>query len=123
MIVLMQIPANRRFSANKGSPLGRAPVGPRNDMANDAGLPTVARLDKKIVLRNAVSAHFAERNAEALRANTSGFRQYLQKVVLAKGKAAKIGNCRLLSKKLGDPYGIVIHGATPRAAWLPRAAP
>ena len=69
--------------------------------------------DEKIVLRLAVAAHFGERHAEAFGTNLRGFRQDLQEIALAKGKAAKSGNRRLLAKKLADHGVGCIHLRTP----------
>ena len=76
--------------------------------------------DEKIVLRGAVSAHFGERHAEAFGADPRRFRQDLQQIALAKGKAAKAGNRRLLAKKLADFRGVVIHATAPGVRWRRR---
>jgi len=106
-----------RIAGDERTPLRRARIGARDDVAHDARLPAVSGFDEKIILGGAVSAHLAERHAEALGADPRSFRQDIQQIALAKGKAAKAGNCRLLAQKGADFRRVaIVHVRRPRVS-------
>ena len=128
IVVIVQIVADRGLAGDEGTPLRRGDVGTRDDFANDTRMPAVSGLDQKVVLFGAVAAHLGKRHTETFRTDPRRFRQDFHHIALAKRKAAKVGNRRLLVKKFADldcVCAIVTHVRTARvsAAGFSRANP
>src|SRR5712664_1342996 len=94
---LAQIVADRWLLGDESTPLRRGYVGTRDDISDDTRMPAVSGFDQKIVFFGAEAAHLGKWHVEAYGADPRCFRQDFQHIMLAKGKAAKAGNRRLLA--------------------------
>jgi hypothetical protein len=73
------------LSGDERSPLRRAFIGPRNNVADEAGVPAISRFNEKIVLGGAVPAYFAEGDVKPFGADPRRFRQDLQEIGVPQG--------------------------------------